>query len=64
MGIFKNIGGNIPGRNFLDRNFPGGIHQWGVLIGGNFLSGNFSDTSFHVSNLIHLKTETATGGVL
>ena len=30
VGIFKNMGGNIPGGNFLDGNFPGGIHQEGV----------------------------------
>ena len=25
VGIFKNMGGNIPGGNFLGGNFPGGI---------------------------------------
>ena len=30
MGIFKNMGGNIPGRNFLGRNFAGVIQQGGV----------------------------------
>ena len=29
-GIFKNMGGNIPGGYFLDGNFPGGIHLGGV----------------------------------
>ena len=37
--MFKNMGGNIPGVNFLGGNFPGGS-----LMGGNFPSGSFPDT--------------------
>ena len=43
LGIFKNMGGNIPGRNFLGRNFPRGS-----LTGGNFPGGSFPDTSVAV----------------
>ena len=39
VGMLKNMGGNIPGRNFLGGNFPGGS-----LMGGNFLIGSFPDT--------------------
>ena len=37
--MFKNMGGNIPGGNFLGGNFPG----WS-LMGGNFPGGSFPDT--------------------
>ena len=37
--MFKNMGGNIPGGNFLGGNFPGGS-----LLGGNFPGGSFPDT--------------------
>ena len=37
--MFKNMGGNIPGENFLGGNFPGGS-----LMGANFLGGSFPDT--------------------
>ena len=40
VGIFKNIGGNIPGGSFLGGSFPGG----GTLIGGNFPGRSFPDT--------------------
>ena len=44
--MFKNMGGNIPGGNFLGGNFPGGS-----LIGGDFPGGSFSDTELkHKSN--------------
>ena len=39
VGMFKNVGGNIPGVNFLGGNFPGGS-----LMGGNFPGGSFLDT--------------------
>ena len=39
VGIFKNMGWNIPGGNFSGVNSPGGS-----LIGGNFLGGRFPDT--------------------
>ena len=39
VGMFKNMGGNIPGGNFLGGNFPGGS-----LLGGNFPGGSFPDT--------------------
>ena len=35
LGIFKNMGGNIPGGNFLGGNFPGGS-----LMGGNCPGGD------------------------
>ena len=34
--IFKNMGGNIPGGNFLVGNFPGVNSPGGTLIGGKF----------------------------
>ena len=37
--MFKNMGGNIQGRNFLGGNFPGGS-----LMGGNFPGGSLPDT--------------------
>ena len=37
--MFKNMGGNIPGWNFLGGNFPG----WS-LMGGDFPGGSFPDT--------------------
>ena len=37
--MFKNMGGNIPGGNFLGENFPGGS-----LMGGNFPGGSFPDS--------------------
>ena len=43
MGIFKNMGGNIPGGNFMGGNFPGGS-----LMGGNFPGGSFPDTVINV----------------
>ena len=39
----KNMGGNIPGRNFLYGNFPGGNSPWGNLMGGSFPRENFPD---------------------
>ena len=45
VGIFKNMGGNIPGGNFLGGNFPGGS-----LIGGDFPGGSFSDTELKHKN--------------
>ena len=39
VGIFTNMGENIPGGNFPGRNFPGGS-----LMGGNFPGGSFADT--------------------
>ena len=38
VGIFKNMDGNIPGRNFLGENFPG----------GNFPGGSFPDIIFNL----------------
>ena len=45
VGMFKNMGGNIPGGNFLGRNFPGGNFPGGSLMGGNFPGGSFPDTA-------------------
>ena len=42
--MFKNMGGNIPGGNFLGENFPAGNFPRGSLMGGNFPSGSFPDT--------------------
>ena len=39
VGMFKNMGGNIRGGNFLGRNFQGGS-----LMGENFPDGSFPDT--------------------
>ena len=39
VGIFENMGGNIPGGNFLGGNFPGGNFLEGSLMGGNFQVG-------------------------
>ena len=44
--MFKNMGGNIPGRNFLGGNFPGGNFPEGSLMGGNFPGGSSPDTPF------------------
>ena len=53
--MFKNMGGNIPGGNFLDWNFPGGTLQgefdgWefsgGEFSRGNLMGGNFPGGSF------------------
>ena len=43
MGIFKNMGGNIPGGNFMGGNFPGGS-----LMSGNFPGGSFPDTVINI----------------
>ena len=45
VGIFKNMGGNIPGGNFLGGNFPGRS-----LMGRNFPGGSFPDT--HCLNVL------------
>ena len=41
--MFKNMGGDIAGGNFLDGNFPGGSSM-----GGNFPGGSFLDTIFNI----------------
>ena len=41
--MFKNMAGNIPGRNFLGGNFPGGNSM-----GGNFPGGSFPDTILYI----------------
>ena len=46
VGMFKNMGGNIPGGNLLGGNFPGGNFPGGSLMGGNFPGGSFPDTEF------------------
>ena len=43
VGIFKNMGGNIPGGNFLGENFQGWNFPCGSLMGGNFPGGSFPD---------------------
>ena len=48
VGIFKNMGGNIPGGNFLGGNFPGGNFPGGSLMGGNFPGGSFPDTVINI----------------
>ena len=55
VGMFKNMGGNIPGGNFLGGNFPGGNFPGGSLMGGNFpdgsfLGGSFPDTFYNISS--------------
>ena len=49
MGIVKNMGGNIPGGNFLGGNFPGGS-----LLGWNFPGGNFQVGVFLIPRKINL----------
>ena len=49
VGMFENMGGNIPAGNFLGGNFPCGKVPWGSLVGGNFPGGNFPDGSFPVT---------------
>ena len=44
VGMFKNMGGNIPGGDFLGGNFPGGNFLGGSLMGGNFPGWGFPDT--------------------
>ena len=44
VGIFKNMGENIPGGNFLGGNFLGRNFPGGSLMGGNFPGGSFADT--------------------
>ena len=39
VGMFKNIGGNIPGGSLMGGNFPGGS-----LMGENFPGGSFPGT--------------------
>ena len=46
MGIFKNIGRNIPGGSYLSRNFPRGNLPGESLISGNFPGWNFPGGSF------------------
>ena len=38
-GMFRNMGGDFPGRDFPGEDFPGGS-----LMGGNFLGGSIPDT--------------------
>ena len=46
--MFENMGGNIPGGNFLGGTFPGGGNFPGEsLMGGNFPGENFPDTFIH-----------------
>ena len=57
VGMFKNMGGNIPGGNFLGGNFPGGNFPGGSLMGGNFpdgsfLGGSFPDTFYNIFSSI------------
>ena len=47
-GVFKNIGGNIPGGNFLGGNFPGGNFPGESLMGGNFPCRSFPDTVIYM----------------
>ena len=56
-GMFKNMGGNIPGGHFLGGNFPGGSFPGWSLIGGsfpggNFLGGSFPDTTFTFEDIV------------
>ena len=47
--MFKNVGGNIPGGNFLGGNFPDGNFPGGSLMCGNFPGGSFPDTFQNMS---------------
>ena len=44
LGMFKNMGGNIPAGDFLGGNFPGGNFPGENLMGWNFPGGSFPDT--------------------
>ena len=44
VGMFKNMGGNIPGGNFLGGNFRGENFPGGSLMGGNFPGESFPGT--------------------
>ena len=48
--MFKNMGGNISGGNFLGGNFPGGNLVGGNFPGGNFRGGSFPDTYYDYTN--------------
>ena len=48
MGIFKNIGENIPGGNFPGWDSPGGSLIVGNFPGGTFPSGSFPDTEENI----------------
>ena len=48
VGIFKNIGGNIPGGNFPGWDSPGGSLIVGNFPGGTFPSGSFPDTEENI----------------
>ena len=50
VGMFKNMGGNIPGANLLGGNFSGGNFPRGSLTGGNFPGGSFADTVWKSSS--------------
>ena len=43
--MFKNMGANIPGGNFLSGNFPGGNFSRESLMGRNYPGGSFPDTT-------------------
>ena len=45
VGIFKNMGGNIPSGDFLSGNSPGGN-----LIDGNFPGSSFPDTIIYLQS--------------
>ena len=53
MGIFKYRAGNIPGENFLGRNFPGVI-QHGCWIVGNCPGCSFPNTTQKTENSLTL----------
>ena len=42
------MGGNIPGGNFVVGNYMGGNFPGGSLIGGNFPGGNFPRTDLEI----------------
>ena len=52
VGMFKNMGGNIPGGNFLGGNFPVGNFPGGTLMGGNFPGGSFPDTVIYFDSIV------------
>ena len=52
MGIFKNLGGNIPSGNFLRGTFPSGNFPGESLMGGNFPGGSFPDTFYNIASSI------------
>ena len=51
------IGGNIPGGNFVVGNYMGGNFPGGSLMRGNFLGGNFPRTDLEILHVFFVNTK-------